>query len=385
MRAILFASVSLQRNPYITLLQRAIQPYCGEPVDVLPRLTVGWGRAHGKAGQVAHVHWIENQISPRSWFGQHAVGWRSLLNKLGNNRVVHPMRAAGELVNLASALAVAQRRGVRIVYTVHNLTTRHRRAGYYAAVEEMANRLILRWAGAVHVHSRFVGEAIAQSYGRERNVFVVPHGNYVDWYANTSSRAEARSQLSLSNDNFVYLFLGQIAPYKGLENLITAFITQADPSAWLVIAGQVVRAEYGAQVAALAQHPRMIYRPGFVPDDRVQIYLNAADVVVLPYQRITTSGSALLAFSFGRPIIAPALGGLPEVTPPSVGLLYQPGEASALLAALRQARNVSWSSQAILAHARQYDWSSVGAQMAQVYQTALCGGSAMISSQRTHA
>ena len=43
----------------------------------------------------------------------------------------------------------------------------------------------------------------------------------------------------------------------------------------------------------------------FVPDGEVQHYLLAADAVVLPFKEILTSGSAMLALSFGRPVVAP--------------------------------------------------------------------------------
>ena len=49
---------------------------------------------------------------------------------------------------------------------------------------------------------------------------------------------------------------------------------------------------------------------GYVPHDDVPLYFAAADVVVLPFRKVTTSGSALLALSLGRPVVAPRLGAL---------------------------------------------------------------------------
>jgi glycosyltransferase involved in cell wall biosynthesis len=50
-----------------------------------------------------------------------------------------------------------------------------------------------------------------------------------------------------------------------------------------------------------------------VPDDDIQRYLRAADLVVLPFRDITNSGSALLALSFDRPVLVPALGAMGEL------------------------------------------------------------------------
>ncbi len=60
----------------------------------------------------------------------------------------------------------------------------------------------------------------------------------------------------------------------------------------------------------------MTVHEGYVPDDRLDLFLNAADRVVLPYTEILTSGAAILAMSFGRPIIAPDRGALRDHVPP---------------------------------------------------------------------
>lgn len=371
MRVTLFASVSPQYNPYIALLQQAVQPHCEEPVLTFPRLTPEWVLRHGRGGSIAHMHWIESHLAPQPWFGADATGYRYLVYKLGNNRLSHPVRAMGLLLRLAAALEMTRRIGVHVVYTVHNLTAHRHIDRYYVALEQWAQRIVFKRADAVHVHSPGTAGAVSRLYGRTRNVFIVPHGNYIGWYPNTLSRAEARARLGLAENDRVILCLGQIAPYKGLEHMLEAFASLDDASTKLMIVGRVVSAGYGTQIAALAQRPGVIYRPGFVPDEEVQLYLNAADVMALPYARITTSGSVMLALSFGRPVVAPALDFLVEVVPPSAGVLYAPEASGGLAEALRRACSTSWSSTAILAHTRQYDWRIVGAQMAEVYRAAL--------------
>jgi hypothetical protein len=55
-------------------------------------------------------------------------------------------------------------------------------------------------------------------------------------------------------------------------------------------------------------------------------------VVVLPFRRVTTSGSAMLALSHGRPLIVPDLPGLADL--PDLAVLRYHGEIPALIAAL---------------------------------------------------
>ena len=52
-------------------------------------------------------------------------------------------------------------------------------------------------------------------------------------------------------------------------------------------------------------NPAIQFIPGFIEDDDVQMYMNAADVVTFPYKNILTSGAVMLAISFGRACLAP--------------------------------------------------------------------------------
>ena len=65
--------------------------------------------------------------------------------------------------------------------------------------------------------------------------------------------------------------------------------------------------------AAAAGDPRVCLRLEHVPENEVQRYLRAADLVVLPFKEITNSGSALLALSFDRPVLVPARGAMGEL------------------------------------------------------------------------
>jgi beta-1,4-mannosyltransferase len=54
----------------------------------------------------------------------------------------------------------------------------------------------------------------------------------------------------------------------------------------------------------------------------MQLYLNACDVVVLPYRSILNSAVAMLAFTFQRPVVAPRAGCLEELVEDDVGLTF---------------------------------------------------------------
>jgi len=106
-----------------------------------------------------------------------------------------------------------------------------------------------------------------------------------------------------------------------------------------------------------------------VPDEAIQLYMNACNVCVLPYRWSTTSGAVMLAWTFGRPVIAPAIASFPELVTPETGILYDPSQPDALVSALQQARERSWSASAIFNYVHQFDWDRLGPQLASLYQS----------------
>jgi beta-1,4-mannosyltransferase len=133
--------------------------------------------------------------------------------------------------------------------------------------------------------------------------------------------------------------MGHIKPYKGVEDLIETFKAIRDDTSRLLIVGKPINEETGNRVrAAAAGDSRIVLELCYVPDDRVQVYTNAADVVVFPFRRMHTSGSILLAMSFAKPVIAPAMASIPEYVGEDAGILFDPADPDGLHAALLTVR-----------------------------------------------
>ena len=112
----------------------------------------------------------------------------------------------------------------------------------------------------------------------------------------------------------------------------------------------------------------------FIPNENIQNFFNACDVFVLPYKDITTSGAALLAMSFGRPIIAPNISSFKELLSAENGVLYDTEKHDGLFSALNKAFRSSWSKKKIINLAHQYDWGSLGYDLANLYKSRLVKG-----------
>jgi glycosyltransferase involved in cell wall biosynthesis len=144
----------------------------------------------------------------------------------------------------------------------------------------------------------------------------MPHGTYFGHYNNDATSESSRESLGISNKKFVYLFFGNIRGYKGVENLLVAYrkISSSRKDVVLVIAGKPTDPNVENEIYRAANlDETIIFKAEFIKDNEVQHYFKSADIVMLPYQHILTSGSALLGITFSRPIIAPRAGVLPEL------------------------------------------------------------------------
>ena len=148
---------------------------------------------------------------------------------------------------------------------------------------------------------------------------VIPFGinNTVPQTSLTSG--EAKRKLGIADSDKALLFFGNIAPYKGLEYLVSAFteLLNKDRSYRLIIAGRPKGSEdYWKQIhdgfTRSRTGDRMVERIEYIPDEETELYFKAADVLILPYTCVFQSGVLFLGYSFGLPAIAADVGSLKE-------------------------------------------------------------------------
>lgn len=268
-------------------------------------------RGHDRP-DVIHVHWTEPYIASGA-----------AISRVKVERTLLELRAA--------------RRGSGIVWTAHDLFRHDRRPD---PGERRFLRGLAGLADAVIVHCASAADTLMAALelepaARER-IHVIPHGHYMGRYPDEVTRAEARARLGLPDEARVVAFVGWVREYKGVRELLEAFGRVEDPALRLVVAGRAVDDAYAARLRELATtDPRVRLDLGFVPDDELQVYLRAADVVVAPFLEIFTSGSVLLAMSFGRAVIAPRRGCVADTVDEQGGLLYDADDPGGLEAALR--------------------------------------------------
>lgn len=229
---------------------------------------------------------------------------------------------------------------IKLVWTIHNLTHHEDRQ---KQIELFFCRFIGNSADAIITHCEKAKAEVAKIFKiRQKNkIHVIPHGNFIGFYENKISKGKAKIQSIFSLNRFNFLFLGEIRPYKGIKELISAFKQIENTmkrSIGLIIAGRPKNIEFAEEIKALIKGTKNIYLvSNYISDNEMQIYLRAADIMVFPYRNVFTSGGIFLAISFGKPIIAPRLGCIAEVLDQSGSYLYDPVNSNQLNEAMKKA------------------------------------------------
>jgi len=272
------------------------------------------------------------------------------------------------------------RRSTRVIMQGHNVSDKEP-AGWKSRL----TNAVLRRASAVIVHARSDEEEVVKRLGmgpdsgagsetrssarprRPKRPPLHSHGDVPQIVSTflpvhelggpVPARAEARRRLGLP-DGPLALFFGHVRPFKGLDIALRAWGLLTTPvtllvagEAWWKSAEEYRRLsrelglafeefsppadrEPAGPAAAAAMAPRVMFDFRFIPDSEIADYFAACNVVVAPYRSEAQSGVAMTAFHFGRPVIAAAVGGLPEIIDGSNGVLVPPEDPPALAAAI---------------------------------------------------
>jgi glycosyltransferase involved in cell wall biosynthesis len=248
-------------------------------------------------------------------------------------------------------------RRAKLLWTAHNLMPHD--ATPFPHLDRLGRKIVIALSDRVFVHGSSAARIVAEQFpGARRKLTVIHHGHWLDFYARSQSRAEARAQLGLPGDAHVFLFIGLCKPYKNLEGLIETFRRRSG-ALLLLIAGAFQKDDYRQRIGALAAgDERIRLYPRYIPDAELQTFLGACDCVVLPYVDTLTSGAAMLALSFGRPVVSVKRGSLQDVITDEVGILYEPKETDGFERALQAAVERRFDEARILAHARRFSWAA---------------------------
>jgi len=300
-----------------------------------------------------------------------------LLNRIRQSRpdIVHWQYTELPVADLL-AMLVIRLLGVPQVYTAHELlpwaVSRHHRW--------LFSRLY-RLVDAIVVHNEDQRAEVIRRFAVDpAKVHVAPLGDYALFATPELSQSEARTQLGLPGDRPIALFFGTIRPSKGLEVLLEAWalVGRKLPDAFLLVVGKPFKGlsteDTIALIGRLGIGHRVQARFEQVDPVETNTYYRAADVVVLPYHDIGTSGVLRYAYNAARPVIATSVGEhRTRVIAGQTGHLVPPGDpaalADALIASLGDRPRLASMGEAARAYAADnFRWLDSARELLRIYE-----------------
>jgi glycosyltransferase involved in cell wall biosynthesis len=244
--------------------------------------------------------------------------------------VVHNHMYRAELVGTRAALALAEAGRPRpyIVGTVHSSRVRS------PEDHEVLRRLTPRMDRLIAV-SRAIEQKIAQERPSAVPVSLIYNGVDLVRYNHTDPCCTLREEYGLPEAAQIVGVVARLEPEKGHPTLLEAWpsVLRRVPLARLLVVGEGSRrSELEAQAAALGLDGTVVFTGR---RDDVPAVTAALDVAVLPSYREAQGLAILEAMALSRPVVASAVGGIPEMIENGrTGLLVPPHDAAALADAI---------------------------------------------------
>ncbi len=214
--------------------------------------------------------------------------------------------------------------------------------------------LFLKNAERIIAQTATQGNVLRQ-YAGDRPIEVIPNGVNIDRFGNLG-QAEARRMLGFPLDKKMALMVGRLRPEKNVRGFISAALRH---DTLYVVVGD------GPQLRLLQKVANgKVMFIGAVDNDKVPLYLSAADVMVNPSYSEGFPMAVLEAMASGKPIVAPPVCGIPELITEGInGLLTESNNTASIAVAIGRILDDRCLAQSMAEanklKVRQYTWEAV--------------------------
>ena len=194
----------------------------------------------------------------------------------------------------------------------------------------LTNYFIQRLDGIIAMSKSVLKDGL--SFRRNLVQGFCPHPLF-DNYGEKLDAEFAKQKLNLDVQTRYLLFFGFIRDYKGLDLLIEAFADERLRKfpVKLLVAGEYYSSPEPYLKLIRDHHLEkwIELRTDFIPDNEVNLYFSAADMVVQPYKSATQSGVTQVGYHFNKPMLVTNVGGLAEIIPDGkIGYVVEPDSKS---------------------------------------------------------
>lgn len=224
------------------------------------------------------------------------------------------------------------RKKVRVVLTLHDITPHPGDISIRHWKKKFASlKRLHKFADRIIVHGRSLKKKLQEINTKcgDLMTHVIPHGQ-LDIFKLWASEEEP-SEVK----NKQVLFIGRIYKYKGLRYLIEAepYVSGECPDVEFVIAGTGDDLNQLRQEIIKRPHIKLVDK--YLSNSEIARLVRQSYIIVLPYIEASQSGIVALSYAFQKPVVATAVGAIPEVViDGKYGLLVEPKNVQKLARAI---------------------------------------------------
>lgn len=276
-------------------------------------------------------------------------------------------------------LKFAKLRGIRVVYTVHNVLPHDSGQRFKRVYEQVYSEVDM-----LVCHTQEAKVQLETDFAiKPERICVIPHGPlFHDAIADVQ---DIRTQRNIGKDVCLVLMQGMLKPYKGVIFLLEAWrqLCSQNLNARLLIVGTAdseFEREIRAKISYLGIKDSVSLDFRYISDEELSSYYQASDIVVYPYKSITASGALMTGLSFQKPIVVTRLPAFQEVLVEGESALFVSfGDVEGFAACLLQLIESPKERSRLAAGAAQiaekkYSWHSIAKQTKNCYLRVLGQG-----------
>jgi len=199
-------------------------------------------------------------------------------------------------------------------------------------------------------------------------VIVIPHG--------TLSLFKYWEKGAIEKEPLTCLFFGRMEKYRGLDNLlkIGLMLKETVPGIKIIVAGTGSELQkYKTEMTALGIFE---VHDAFIRNKDVFRYFRRASLLLLPYHEASQSGVVSMGFPFGLPVVATAVGSIPEVVIDGInGKIVSPDDVESFAGTVRQLladeEGLKRMSDYCIRSAEQLDFRNLADEFVELYSRAI--------------
>lgn len=138
-----------------------------------------------------------------------------------------------------------------------------------------------------------------------------------------------RERIGIAHDDIVIAFVGNLAPWQGVENLIKVaptLLKEFNHLKFLIIGDGILKERFREEVNRLGVPDHFIFT-GMVDYEQIPKYINIADICVLLKRRLRSGYSPIKLYEYmacGKPILSSRVEGLEFIETEGIGILTEP-------------------------------------------------------------